>query len=128
MNYKEVKMLEAVNLVMTGQEVYMLQRITSNTTIEALNGAKGFVLKTAEAPVKKAAQKEKNETPQKEKPQADEANKAIDHGKIVALYTATPPRPVTWIADEMGCSAQTVINHLKKEGVYKAKGERSDEA
>lgn len=91
MNYKEVKMLEAVNLVMTGQEVYMLQRITSDTTIEALNGAKGFVLKTAEAPVKKAAQKEKNETPQKEKPQADEANKAIDHGKIVALYTATHP-------------------------------------
>ena len=90
MNYKEVKMFEAVNLAMTGQEVYILQRITSDTTIEALSGAKGFVLKTAEAPVKKT-QPEKKETPQKEKPQADEANKAIDHGKIVALYMATPP-------------------------------------
>lgn len=127
MNYKEVKMLEAVNLVMTGQEVYMLQRITSDTTIDTLGSAKGFVLKTAEAPVKKT-QPEKKETPRKEESQTDGANKAIDHGKIVALYTATPPRSVSWIADEMGCSAQTVINHLKKEGVYKAKGERSDEA
>ena len=128
MNYKEVKMFEAVNLAMTGQEVYMLQRITSDTTIEALSGAKGFVLKTAaEAPVKKT-QPEKKETPRKEESQTDGASKAIDHGKIVALYTATPPRSVSWIADEMGCSAQTVINHLKKEGVYKAKGERSDEA
>ena len=90
MNYKEVKMFEAVNLAMTGQEVYMLQRITSDTTIEALNGAKGFVLKTAEAPVKKT-QPEKKEAPRKEESQTDGASKAIDHGKIVALYTATPP-------------------------------------
>lgn len=91
MNYKEVKMFEAVNLAMTGQEVYMLQRITSDTTIEALSGAKGFVLKTAaEVPIKKT-QPEKKETPQKEESQTDGASKAIDHGKIVALYTATPP-------------------------------------
>ena len=119
MNYKEVKMLEAVNLVMTGQEVYMLQRITSDTTIEALTTACGFVMKSV-------AKKPAKEAP-KEKPKAVKKSE-IDHGKIVALYTATPPRSVSWIADEMGCSAQTVINHLKKEGVYKAKGERSDEA
>ena len=42
----------------------------------------------------------------------------IDHGKIIALYTATPPRSISWIADDLGCSKQTVINHLKKEGLY----------
>lgn len=90
MNYKEVKMFEAVNLAMTGQEVYMLQRITPDTTIEVLSDAKGFVLKTVEAPAKKT-QPEKKEASRKEESQTDGTNKAIDHGKIVALYTATPP-------------------------------------
>lgn len=48
----------------------------------------------------------------------------IDHGRIVALYTANPPRSVAWIADDMGISPQTVINHLTKEGVYKKRGEK----
>ena len=43
----------------------------------------------------------------------------IDHGRIVALYTANPPRSIKWIADDVGCSVQTVINHLTKEGIYK---------
>lgn len=42
----------------------------------------------------------------------------VDHGKIVALYTAKPPRSISWIADDLGCSENTVINHLKKEGLY----------
>ena len=118
----------------TQEEMYQAlekaeKTIQDNRLFDTLSSAKGFVLKTAdEVPVKKAAQKEKKEAPRKEESQTDGASKAIDHGKIVALYTATPPRSVSWIADEMGCSAQTVINHLKKEGVYKAKGERSDEA
>ena len=41
----------------------------------------------------------------------------VDHGKIVALYKAN--RTPVWIADDMGCSLQTVINHLKKEGIYR---------
>lgn len=45
----------------------------------------------------------------------------IDHGRIVALYTARPPRSVSWIADDLGCAAQTVINHLKAEGIYRGK-------
>ena len=43
----------------------------------------------------------------------------VDHDRIVALYKANPPRSVAWIAGDVGCSAQTVINHLKKEGLYK---------
>ena len=44
--------------------------------------------------------------------------KAADHGRIVALYTANPPRSIKWIADDMGITQQTVINHLKKDGLY----------
>lgn len=44
---------------------------------------------------------------------------AVDHGKIVACYRAG--RSVSWIADEVGCSYPTVVNHLEKEGIYKAR-------
>ena len=48
-----------------------------------------------------------------------QTKKKIDHGRIVALYTADPPRSLKWIADDVGCSVQTVINHLTREGIYK---------
>lgn len=50
----------------------------------------------------------------------------VDHGRIVALYTAKPPRSIEWIADDCKCSKQTVINHLKQEGIYKTLQERRD--
>ena len=43
--------------------------------------------------------------------------KVIDHGKIVACYKGG--RSPQWIADDMGISWQTVVNHLEKEGIYK---------
>lgn len=52
--------------------------------------------------------------------------KKVDHGRIVALYTANPPRSIEWIADDCKCSQQTVINHLKQEGIYKTLQERRD--
>lgn len=52
--------------------------------------------------------------------------KKVDHGRIVALYTANPPRSIEWIADDCRCSQQTVINHLKQEGIYKTLQERRD--
>lgn len=119
MDFTGIKMNEAVNLAVadTGQEVYMLQRITSDTTIEALTTACGFVMKSVAKKPAKEAPKEKSKTVKKSE---------VDHGKIVALYTATPPRSVSWIADEIGCSQQTVINHLQREGIYKgANSERS---
>lgn len=45
----------------------------------------------------------------------------VDHGRIVALYTANQPRSIAWIAQDCRCSQQTVINHLVKEGLYKVK-------
>lgn len=50
----------------------------------------------------------------------------VDHGRIVALYTAKPPRSIEWIADDCKCSKQTVINHLKQEGIYKTLKERRE--
>ena len=37
----------------------------------------------------------------------------VDHGKIMALYRAK--WTVAAIADEMGCSQQTIYNHLRTE-------------
>lgn len=77
------------------------------------------------------AAKEQQDTA-KEK-QAPEKKKAaaparqVDHGRIVALYTANPPRSIKWIADDCKCSEQTVINHLVKEGLYKTLKERREE-
>ena len=48
---------------------------------------------------------------------AGKGAKKIDHGKIVACYKGN--RSVSWIADDMKISPQTVINHLKQEGIYK---------
>lgn len=65
------------------------------------------------------------ETEQKVKKTSD-PKKKVDHGRIVALYTANPPRSIEWIADDCKCSQQTVINHLKQEGIYKTLQERRD--
>ena len=67
---------------------------------------------------------QQEETEQKVKKTSD-PKKKVDHGRIVALYTANPPRSIEWIADDCRCSQQTVINHLKQEGIYKTLQERS---
>lgn len=57
---------------------------------------------------------EKKPEPKKAEPKK-EKKEPVDHGRIVALYKAG--RSMEWIADDVGCSAQTVANHLKKEGL-----------
>ena len=88
-----------------------------HTTIEVEPQKEPAPVPTVEIPEAKAAQPE---TPEKKK----KPERWIDHGRIVALYTANPPRSVSWIADDMGISKQTVINHLTKEGIYKARGDK----
>ena len=68
---------------------------------------------------------EKQQAPEKKKAAA--LARQVDHGRIVALYTANPPRSIKWIADDCKCSEQTVINHLKKEGLYKTLQEQKEE-
>ena len=123
MNYRAINMNEAINLAVTDAEacVYILQPITAQTTIETLSTAKGFVVETEDIVPAPAPAPEV-----KAKPKAVKRPE-IDHNKIVALYTANPPWSASKIADEVGCSIPTVISHLEKEGIYKAKGERNDE-
>ena len=68
------------------------------------------------------------EEPEEEEPEPEpvqepepKEKKKVDHDRIVALYRANPPRSVAWIADDVGCSTQTVINHLTKEGIYEGR-------
>ena len=74
----------------------------------------------------KAPEEEKEEKPVR-KVRSDKGKKRgpkdIDHCRIVALYTAVPPRSVKWIADDLGCTTKTVINHLKRDGLYAGKRE-----
>lgn len=71
-----------------------------------------------------AAEKQQEE----KEPEAPEKKPVVrvDHGRIVALYTANPPRSIEWIADDCKCSKQTVITHLIKEGIYKPKKTKED--
>lgn len=90
---------------------------------------------TAEEP--EAQQEQQEEEPAS--PEADPEQQAgtavkatskkgkVDHGRIIALYTANPPRSIEWIADDCKCSQQTVINHLKKAGLYKTLQEQKEE-
>lgn len=56
--------------------------------------------------------------PKKEQPAPEKSAKkekgrpGVDHGKVITLHEAGWPVPK--IADEMGTSAQTIRNHLKK--------------
>ena len=57
-------------------------------------------------------EKEVPPAPKKTAPKRS-APKRIDHGKIMALHKGR--WPVAKIADEMGCSEQTVRNHIAME-------------
>lgn len=83
-----------------------------------------------EDPEEEAVQEAVSEEPeeQQEPPKKKQIQtRKVDHGRIVALYTANPPRSIRWIADDCKCSEQTVINHLKQEGIYKTLQERREE-
>lgn len=111
MSYKEISLAEAVEAIILGKEVYSLHRMLKDASVGDLYESKGFLVKVQDRVDPKLQKKEKQIWPPKKDP------KVIDHGKIVACYKAG--RTVSWIADETGCSHQTVINHLKKEGIYK---------
>ena len=97
---KEINIHQAVDACTKEAEarpVYKLVPITLGDSIRELTSYR-------------LAVEEANEKPQKAK---KEPARKIDHGKIMALHRAkwTPSR----IAEEIGCSLQTVINHIKQE-------------
>ena len=120
-----VSLREAIDAVIEEETVYMLVRMESDTMVSDLYGADGYVVMKEEpepepvpepVPEPKPAKQTKQPKQKKQiwEPKQDPVR--IDHGKIVALYKAQ--WPIKKISDEIGCSQQTVINHLKKEGVY----------
>lgn len=112
-----VSLKEAIDAVIEQETVYMLVRMESDTMVSDLYGADGYVVMQEEpVPEPKPAKPSKQLKQKKQiwEPKQDPVR--IDHGKIVALYKAK--WSIRKISDEIGCSQQTVINHLKKEGVY----------
>lgn len=104
-----VALEEAVRMASNPEaKVYMMVRLFGDTTIDDLTMAEGFFVPEAE----------EEEKPKKEEKSRGGVMKPVDHGRIVALYTANPPRSIKWIAEDMGITQQTVINHLKKDGLY----------
>lgn len=94
---KEITLNQAIDACTKERAVYKLTPVTMDDTIRELTKAR-FIIEEA---------KEKPQKTQKE------PGRKIDHGKIMALHKAkcTPSR----IAEEIGCSLQTVINHIKQE-------------
>lgn len=83
---------------------------------EDLAKAKVYLEWAVTAPAENKKPEPKTEQP-KPKEEPKKKTKIIDHGKIVACYKGG--RSPQWIADDMGISWQTVVNHLEKEGIYK---------
>lgn len=94
---KEITLNQAIDACTKERAVYKLTPVTMDDTIRELTKARFIVEEAAEKPQK--AQKE--------------TGRKIDHGKIMALHRAK--WTATKIAEEVGCSVQTVINHIKQE-------------
>lgn len=92
---KKISVANAVSMILNGEEVFMAVKITKNNFISDLENAQFCFIEEAEP-----------------KP-----TKSIDHGKLVALFNAG--WTVKNISDELGCSLQTVVNHLKKDGLWR---------
>lgn len=113
---KRITRDQAIDTVVRGGvDVYMITLITSKTTLEEISTADGyFSLEEKEEPEEDPKKDPKTDPEVKtvkvkeEKPRRNA--KKIDHGKILALYKAG--WSVAEIADEIGCSMQTVYNYL----------------
>ena len=103
---KQITMEEAVRLGAEQEEVFMMIRIRPTTMIEELAAVDGFCTTEPEPPEKK---KRNNRVDHGLKPKP----KVVDHGKIIACHNAG--WSIAKIADEVGCSEQTVRNHIEKE-------------
>lgn len=111
---KELDMAGAIVRLKEGSEkIVMLVPVTKETPLDEFIRAKGFALLEYGRPDK---------TDQIEKPKTERKRpKQIDTGKILALHKAGWSS--TKIANEIGCSPQTVLNHIERQ---KAKEEKAE--
>ena len=115
---KQIALVDAVKRVINGHRVYIMFEIDPQTTIEDLGFADGFLIEEEEPqPEHKPEPKEyKAKIEPKTKPKTEPKKSGpagIDHGKLIALHKAG--WSIEKIADELGCSSQTVLNHIKQE-------------
>lgn len=102
---KEIDLAGALARIKDGSDkVCMIVPVSKDTTIEELMQANGFAL---------AEIRQDPEPKPEPKPKQDKPKKQIDHGKIIALHKAG--WSASKIAPEVGCSLQTVINHINAE-------------
>lgn len=99
--FKSCSLNEAITHIKEDRRAFMLVEIISETTVGELMDADGFMYLAPADPEPKTTVKKAAPKP------------GIDHGKIMALHKAGWSTAA--IADEMGCSSQTVLNHLAKE-------------
>lgn len=121
-----MKIEEAMKALRQGKEVLIITKtmIDEHTALSEFLNADDYEIIEPDAPEEPAPELTpvEDETVPETRPKKKGPLAPVDHGKIVALYKAN--RTPVWIADDMGCSLQTVINHLKKEGIYKNEVER----
>lgn len=127
MKLKEITMHDAVaEAAMGANDTYIMIRMTSDTPVELLALADGFLISKQEeetAPAPTPAQVEEikpageftHEDQWEETDKPTQKKGKYDTGKICALRRAN--WSISKIADEMGCSNPTVRKILKQEGM-----------
>ena len=124
MKLKQITLHDAIQCAGDGN-VYIMIRLTGDTPVEQLRQADGYFVEESEelAPAPVPAQVEEikpageftHEDQWEETDKPTQKKGKYDVGKICALRRAS--WSVAKIADEIGCSEQTVRNILKREGM-----------
>jgi len=94
-----------VQVFLSGKEntIYMLTKVTGTLTLDEIRNAEGFAVEIPEEDLEAAALAEPAEEP---------AKKKIDHDEIIRMaQEGCTPRE---IAEKIGCSEQTVRNHIAR--------------
>ena len=85
-------------------EIYMITRVTGELTLDEIRNATGFVV-----PIEELPEPEPVDTPE----EPARRKSSVDHDRIMELAAAGyPPKE---IAEQVGCSEQTVRNHIARE-------------
>lgn len=122
MKLKQITLHDAIQCAVDGN-VYIMIRLTDDTPVEQLRQADGYFVEEEAEPAPVPAKVEEikpagefsheDQWAEEEKPSTKKGK--YDTGKVCALRRAS--WSVAKIADEMGCSEQTVRNILKREGM-----------
>ena len=94
-----------VQVILSGgeNEIYMITRVTGELKLDEIRNATGFVV-----PIDEIPDPEPVDTPE----EPARRKNSVDHDRIMELAAAGyPPKE---IAEQIGCSEQTVRNHIAR--------------